>query len=299
MEAEPSRYKAAHVLRASAKRTIHLLRVALVVPAVLPQRHAEDPPKHRPERTLGGVPDGGGNRRQREGALLAYHTRGTDHAPLREMIKRRVSHQGTEERADAARHMATWRASAGTVQAHPGGRHGRETIRRQRTLGEHTVVSLTIAAKERWLPDRNRENIAHVPYFLRCTGNVISSSLQGLDRGEAAVRRDDRARDVARARRGQKGDDFGDLLGGREALNGCGPPELLDNLLDDRSSGVLRTRGNGVHPDSACAELRGPRETDFAGHAADVDDPRQQRAALRPHRAQGVLINTLVDSPPA
>src|SRR5712691_9949143 len=51
------------------------------------------------------------------------------------------------------------------------------------------------------LPDRNRENIAHVPYFLRCTGKAISSSLHGLDRGAAAVRRNDRARDVARARR--------------------------------------------------------------------------------------------------
>src|SRR2546430_15651077 len=91
-------------------------------------------------------------------------------------------------------------------------------------------------AKERWLPDRNREHIAPVPYVLRCTGKAISSSLQGLDRGTPAVRRDDRARDVARARRGQKGNDFGDLLGGREAFDGRCAPAVVEYLPGDPAS---------------------------------------------------------------
>jgi hypothetical protein len=70
---------------------------------------SSDPPKHLPERALRRVPDGGGHRGQRDEAMLAQHARGTDHAPLREMIARRVSHQGTEaggERRPRHGHLA-------------------------------------------------------------------------------------------------------------------------------------------------------------------------------------------------
>src|SRR6266850_4102932 len=110
-----------------------------------------------------------------------------------------------------------------------------------------------------------------------------------LDRGAAAICRDDGASDVARAWRGEEGDHFGDLLRRCGALEGRGRPELRDQLPDG-SSGMHRTRRNRVHPDSAGAEFRGPgprhrrerrlrrsvrrgsRKTDDAGHAGDVDD---------------------------
>src|SRR3989442_4664715 len=56
-----------------------------------------------------------------------------------------------------------------------------------------------------------------------------------LDRGTAAIYRDDGAGDVARAWRGEEGDHLGDLLRRRGALDGRRRPEVRDQVPDGSS----------------------------------------------------------------
>src|SRR4029078_4562999 len=79
-----------------------------------------------------------------------------------------------------------------------------------------------------------------------------------LDRSASAVCGDGGAGDVARARRGEEGDDLRDLLGLRGAAHRCGFTERSDELRARRRGGIDRSGGDRVDAHPARAVLRGP-----------------------------------------
>src|SRR3989442_4969628 len=104
---------------------------------------------------------------------------------------------------------------------------------------------------------RGETTDVHERWWRRLRGAALRTAPRhvALDRSATPVSGDDCTGDVARARRGDEGDHFGDLLGARGAAEQAGGPERC-RAFGERTVGVHRAGRDGVDPHATGAELR-------------------------------------------